>query len=530
MYVLPSRKCYLCSFTLRCCSFALFAIMLLQLSWSKAVPSQKVTVLNSSQQLQLTLSELKGHSVSLFYFCGCDRCHKCAEMWAQMQRSDVLPQGNKTVVVFMGPSSQAVSFQRDTGLLAANTTLLADPEMKAEQTFGVTECPRVFIESPAGIVKYTNNHSDDGPMQKSPVAALTRAVSALNSSTGVAPKPKPLTLDLNSQSSNGTTGGAVHVYNFGEVDGLTTHEINLKLYVRNSQSSASTIFHISTSCGCTTVTPNAMLPFVLHPGKKLLVRIKLDLTSQHPGDLDKYVWIFSSGQPNPGVVLELKGRMISPIRFSPMQVDFGHLDYGSNKTLPLSIWMDDRLINNGVWPKITSSVTSVQIKTASQPQSAMFHGNDGETTTYNITIPPNAPIGNLEGEIYFVPQKSLSQPLTVLLSSETIPVFGTVVGKLSASPSMFIFSGVKPGAAAKSSILITSQTALSLTGMHVKTNSKALTVSIHPLHKGRTSNKWILVVTLKKEQQSNQIHSNVELTTSSGEKLEIPVLASFLNK
>ncbi len=528
---LLSQRCSLMKRSPKFFSIALFTYLLLQQTLSTALPSNyDVKEITSSQQLPSILSELKGHSVSIFYFCGCNRCHRCAELWAQMQRSGVLPKDNKTVVVFMGPASQATSFQHDTNLLAANTILLADPQMKAEKQFGVTDCPRVFIENTSGLVKFTNNQTDDGPMQKSPVVALTRAVSALNSSATAPSTVEPLTLDLNSQSSNGTTGGAIHVYNLGEVDGLSTHSVNLKLYVRNTQSIPSTIFHISTSCGCTTVTPDAMLPCVLKPGKKLLVRINLDLTSQSPGDLDKYIWIFASGQPNPGVVLELKGRMTYPVRFSPMQVDFGHLAYGISKTLPMNVWIDNRLIKNGVWPTLTCSVKGVQIKSSSQPENSTVHGHMGETTTYSIIVPSDTPIGNLEGQIYLVPKKLTSQPLTDLLASDTVPVFGTIVGKLSAKPAMLILSGVRPGTTSKSSILITSQTALSLAEIQVKSESQGLNASIHPLKKGRTSRRWILVVTLKKAQRSIQLQSDIEITTSSGEKLIIPVLASFKEK
>src|SRR5579871_2918654 len=65
-----------------------------------------------------SLAELKGKPVALFFFCGCERCQRCALTWGQLQQGGALtatasPSANgergpaNTVIVFMGDSEAA---------------------------------------------------------------------------------------------------------------------------------------------------------------------------------------------------------------------------------------------------------------------------------------------------------------------------------------------------------------------------------------------------------------------------------------
>jgi len=114
-------------------------------------------------------SDASGRAVALFFFCGCDACHRVARAWAGYQRAGVVAQAAKpgseppiTVAVFAGDSQAARLFAAQT-CLTGNVVLIADPGMKATELYQAQRCPRVFVINSRGAVRYTNNSADDAP-------------------------------------------------------------------------------------------------------------------------------------------------------------------------------------------------------------------------------------------------------------------------------------------------------------------------------------------------------------------------------
>jgi peroxiredoxin len=123
------------------------------------------------------LSEFAGRPVALFFFCGCDACHRCAKLWADVQRSGALP-NTPTVVVFSGEAEAARSFLAETGLDPTQTTLLTDPKDDVAAVYHAPVCPRLFVLDRKTHLRYTNNERGTDPQTMPAATLVSRAISA----------------------------------------------------------------------------------------------------------------------------------------------------------------------------------------------------------------------------------------------------------------------------------------------------------------------------------------------------------------
>lgn len=130
-------------------------------------------------------SDAAGRKLTLFFFCGCDACHRVARQWAALQGQGVVDQADAkraplTVVVFAGDASAARAFAGQTRL-SAKTRLIADPDMTFSGLYRSQVCPRVFVVDPSGEIRYTNDSTDDAPQQHDEDRIVLKALKALRS-------------------------------------------------------------------------------------------------------------------------------------------------------------------------------------------------------------------------------------------------------------------------------------------------------------------------------------------------------------
>jgi peroxiredoxin len=137
------------------------------------------------------LAEFRGRPVVLFFYCGCDACHRCAALWAEAQDNDALPPAQArsskrpspsqpvTVVVYSGDAAAARRFAAETGLKARDTVLLVDPEDRVTDSYGVASCPRVFVLDARGELRYTNDEPGADPQKTPALSLVSRALTAL---------------------------------------------------------------------------------------------------------------------------------------------------------------------------------------------------------------------------------------------------------------------------------------------------------------------------------------------------------------
>jgi peroxiredoxin len=143
-----------------------------------------------------SLAEFRGRPVTLFFYCGCEWCQRCASLWAQFQRGGALPTGAAgkdpvTLVVYSGDAVGVRQFATETGLSADQTVLLTDPQMDVTlMKYDAEPCPRVFVVDPGGRIVYTNDHSDDAPRKAPEMVIASRALDALRRAASSPAEPK----------------------------------------------------------------------------------------------------------------------------------------------------------------------------------------------------------------------------------------------------------------------------------------------------------------------------------------------------
>lgn len=159
------------------------------------VQSAPIFTLKDTQGKTHSLREFRQKPVALFFFCGCDPCHRFASLWAQasldcypfsqlgsrtaspVQFISPLP----TLIVYSGDGASAHAFMAEAGLNPQTTTLLLDPKEQVADTYNVTLCPRVFLIDPTGQVRYTNNERGTDPQITSAVVAVSRVLAIARS-------------------------------------------------------------------------------------------------------------------------------------------------------------------------------------------------------------------------------------------------------------------------------------------------------------------------------------------------------------
>ena len=138
------------------------------------------------------LTRFRGRSTALFFFCGCRWCAECARAWAQFQRGGALPPASTTVVVYSLNRNESRRLAREYGLVSAQTTVLADPDLRVtEGLYHAALCPRVFALDTGGILRFTNDHRDDAPQKAPALAIVSRALEALRRTAPARPRSLP---------------------------------------------------------------------------------------------------------------------------------------------------------------------------------------------------------------------------------------------------------------------------------------------------------------------------------------------------
>lgn len=125
-----------------------------------------------------TLTAFRGRPVALFFFCGCDACHRCALTWGDAQRSGSLPP-MQTLIVFSGDTETAHRFLLETGLDSSQTTMLIDPQDKVADMYHAPICPRVFVLNAQGLLRYTNNEAGTDSQTMPAAVLVSRIISAV---------------------------------------------------------------------------------------------------------------------------------------------------------------------------------------------------------------------------------------------------------------------------------------------------------------------------------------------------------------
>jgi hypothetical protein len=161
---------------------------------SKSAPVKKPPVARAFALTDLdgkrhTLADFKGRPVALFFFCGCEPCHKVADAWGQVQASGSLRSADAavpdpaTALVFLGNADAARAFLDQVRLDRKQTAVLPDGDLSVARSYNALACPRTFVVDTKGAVTYTNNQKDDSPQKGSAIVIASKTLAALRTLT-----------------------------------------------------------------------------------------------------------------------------------------------------------------------------------------------------------------------------------------------------------------------------------------------------------------------------------------------------------
>jgi Protein of unknown function (DUF1573) len=392
-----------------------------------------------------------------------------------------------------------------------------------------------------------------------PASAPTSGPQARSGQNAVAAST-PIRLSLVATPGVTPTASNQGSHDFGQVSLLDKTEITQTFILRNEGRTPITIERVQGSCSCTSTllqkrgkegsvtaaTPPWMTPAVLAPGDEMSVRAVLDLEPLPPGPIRKTVSVFVQGQREPAVVTEIRGRLLSGVKFIPTQANFGRLAYGEGKVLTVTAIFDPRLTAAGPLPPLVSSSSSIRVQLLSEnkrstgPVPPSGRASDAPSRTYRLRVDRNAPLGPLEGEISFSPLTVARSPaarpskgVAAALRRAQLVVVGQVVGDLSAEPSLAFMGVVEKGHESACQIVLTGTNTAVLENLKITSDSAWLSARLGAAPaasipgsigdaKERTKT---LEVRLAAGAPPGVFQSRLSLFLTNGQRLVVPVAA-----
>lgn len=550
---------------------------------SKNIPSYAVLDIDGRQH---TSAELTGRGGLIYFFCGCDPCHRVARLWSQIQRGGALPKDASgkavgTVVMFFGEADGARAFMQETGLDPAQTTVIADPMMTVGHQFGVEACPRAFVADAAARIRYTNTGKDDGPEAASEAVIVSRTVQALRDNMKPAPGIKPATA-ANATTEAGATGlvalaakgdevvSPVKVIrHLGEFSREKSPPIEEILVLANRGNQPLQIAKVEGSCGCTDMSlyPGDRRPksgsrtnrfpelearqsMTLPSGGFATLRVVLSVSEVEGGRHRKYAWVLLPGSDAAAVTMCLDFVVHSSVTAGARRVEFGLVKAGEGRTVPFTITVDENRYVAARPPSIVSTNPNVTVHPASGVLTTFNEGKPVVQISYDVAVSPSAALGNITGALILRndnPSESHSSHSSQRTSGKgtakdkkaaaniLAALGGEVVGEIRALPGTVLFGTVQKGKPANQRVTLLMEKAEIRAGLHITTSAPWLTARLTQPEQ-TTNDKSILgpyatlEIGLTPQTPAGLAQGAITLATASGQKLVVPVLATVKGK
>lgn len=261
-------------------------------------------------------------------------------------------------------------------------------------------------------------------------------------------------------------------YDFGIQSVAQTSPIEHTFLLRNAGAKPLTVDHIQPSCGCTTALADGAAEgtaTVVNPGGQLRVHVSVDPGHLSPGQITKSVWIFLRDQSSPAATLLVTGTIRPAASFSPAVINFGQVKAGATPFQTVTVTLDPSLASAGHVPQLVSSDPAVTVA----PRPAASAGS----WAYIVSLSPKAHLGVLSGSLSLVTAAVHSTDGSL---SSSVPVIGTIVGDVTASPASVAFGTVKVGKVATQQIFLSGATPTALSNLTVRAVGTYVTARLRP--------------------------------------------------
>ena len=285
------------------------------------------------------------------------------------------------------------------------------------------------------------------------------------------------------------------------------------------------------SCGCETLRllqGGAATPTVrLKPGEQAELEVVVALYSGQSGAVRKYVWVDGptvAGQALILAALQLDMTLRQSVFFSPGRLDFGKVPADTGADRMLTVTADADLVSGLTLPPLTGSNGLVQATPVGAAQRVEDAGPARIRQTYQVRLSSSAPAGSVAGELRFgappLPNGDDSPLARVSLS-----LSGEVAGAIDALPSSIFFGSLPAGQPATRSVVLSAASPEIARSLRVSSAVPWLQATLDAW--AAPARHRLLTVTLTKDAPLGDIQGKIQVTSASGDHLDVPVSAEL---
>lgn len=307
--------------------------------------------------------------------------------------------------------------------------------------------------------------------------------------------------------------------------------------LRNENAQPVTIARLRASCGCESLlliqNGVAAKSVTLAPGEETSVRMAVRLAGQRGGTLHKYAWVYAKESDTPLASIEMILTLRAPVSFTPEFLDFGSGPAGISRSRQVIVTADCDILTGTAFPALTSSNSDVLVTAIGGAAPTERDQKPALSQTYQVTLTAQAPAGHFQSELHFEPNfinretTSINAFPASAFSTVLLTARGEILGQFSASPQTLFFGSVPSGKAITRQIILSCQSSKSLQGLSSSCESRWLKICLgNPISTAGTGPAILcpIVITLSAQRPSGSFQDQISLTTSSGDRLVIPVV------
>ena len=321
-------------------------------------------------------------------------------------------------------------------------------------------------------------------------------------------------------------------YGFGTANPLDTPQVSAVFHLKNDTDKPLTLSRLDPSCHCTTATvegtpAGAALPTIA-PGRTIAVRVTVDLAGHPAGNLEKTVTVYLAGHAQPAAVLAMEGVLTPLVALTPSLLDFGTVVAGKEKSLPITVTVDPRLLTGGRLPELRSSNSALRlvpqptIITLAAAPAGKASSPKTITRTYNAVLSVHAPLGPVNGTLSFAPPVQTDTASAQAFAAGTVLLLGQVQGEVSAQPQSLSFGTVRQGQEATRQVSLMGDTADAVKSVSVSSPSAFISARLQPLSAtfgagGQVvTNARNILVTLSRDAPVGTMQTQLKVSLASG--------------
>ena len=245
-------------------------------------------------------------------------------------------------------------------------------------------------------------------------------------------------------------------------------------------------------------------------------------------------WAQTTPDPPPPTYYPAPVQASPPVTFSAAQVNFGHVPWGMQPFLLLSMSLSPAVFRPTALPRLTCSNPDVQVRLASQtvpsrPAAGARSRPAPIVQVWRLTLAARPHLGPLRGTFALVTDAHpASSEAAALRGAGLPPLSGDVTGEFTASAPNLLFGTVALGQTAARTLTLTAKTAAELRGLKATAALPCLTLTIGPpVSDGANGAHALLTVTLGKQAPTGDLHTEISVTDAHGQTLPVPVYANI---